>query len=508
MLAFSTKQNQSQEKKSPGAGLHDLATAATPSSRSGHDFSRVPLYANSTGGALTSEARETAAAPPLAHEVVRSSGQPLDATTRAFFEPRLGHSFGHVRVHTGQRAADSALELGARAYTLGQHVVLGGGAPPVNTEAGRKLLAHELTHVAQQRAGRSVAAGTSDIRRAEAEASHAAEHVAAGHAVAGSPLPIQAPAPQTVPLLAPGPGGTDPTGLQEPTPGASLTPAGPRMTTTSEVLKGFATDSAELTPEHKATIQKIADDLNQSPLVLGGFVSIVGETDKRGTEDYNQALGQKRADAVRDELVGLVTDEETRSQIRAHSLGEPAEGPTKDDPELRRVTITVTRRTLDLGPPAPTPSITPQTLPPVSPGISPITRDIVFPPATPTLPGPRRPPPPNFPPWMWQKIQTAPPPPPDFLNQLSQWITGSLKRADIARVAARLASTFGLDENETRKALDDAMVKGGEEGLKQVLKAILQGVAGQPSTPPPNPTGPPLQERPMPGTLSGPPIPF
>ena len=504
MLTFSTKQNQSPEKKSPGPAPHDHATHAAAPPRPGHDFSRIPLYPKSAGGAPASAARETAP-PPLAHEVVRASGQPLDATARAFFEPRFGHSFGHVRVHTGQRAADSALELGARAYTLGEHVVLGGGAPPLSTEAGRELLAHELTHVAQQRAGRS-GAGPADVRRAEAEASHAAEHIAAG-----SPFPVQAPAPQTVPLLAPPEGGTAPPDLGAPTVGDSLKPNLPRTTTTSDVLKGFATDSAELTPEHKATIQKIADDLNKNPLVLGGYVSIVGETDKRGTEEHNQELGQKRADAVRDELVKLVTDEDTKREIRAHSLGEPAEGPTRDDPELRRVTINVNRRTYDLNLPAPSPGLPPQGQPSIGPGLQSLgipSFSPTFPAPTPTLPGPRRPPPPELPPWMWQQIQTAPPPPRDFINQFSEWMTGALKRSDIARIAARLAKAFGFDEEKTRKALDDAMVKGGEEGLKKMLGAILGAVAGPPSSAPPNPTGPPLQERPMPGTLSLPPIPF
>jgi hypothetical protein len=77
-------------------------------------------------------------------------GQPLDAATRAFFEPRFGHDFSHVRVHTDARAAKSARAVNALAYTVGQDIVFRSGAFRPETVAGRRLLAHELTHVIQQ----------------------------------------------------------------------------------------------------------------------------------------------------------------------------------------------------------------------------------------------------------------------------------------------------------------------------------------------------------------------
>jgi hypothetical protein len=64
--------------------------------------------------------------PPIVHEVLRSPGQPLDAATRAFFEPRFGHDFSDVRVHTDARAADSALAVNALAYTVGHDVPAAG----------------------------------------------------------------------------------------------------------------------------------------------------------------------------------------------------------------------------------------------------------------------------------------------------------------------------------------------------------------------------------------------
>jgi Domain of unknown function (DUF4157) len=80
-------------------------------------------------------------------DVLRGSGQPLGTTVREEMEARLGADFSRVRVHTDGAARTSAAEFGARAYTSGEHVVIGDGG------AGKHVLAHELTHVIQQRQG-------------------------------------------------------------------------------------------------------------------------------------------------------------------------------------------------------------------------------------------------------------------------------------------------------------------------------------------------------------------
>ena len=64
-------------------------------------------------------------APPIVREVLSSDGQPLDIATRAYFEPRFGHDFGSVRVHTDTRAAESARVVNALAYTVGNDIVFG-----------------------------------------------------------------------------------------------------------------------------------------------------------------------------------------------------------------------------------------------------------------------------------------------------------------------------------------------------------------------------------------------
>jgi hypothetical protein len=87
--------------------------------------------------------------PPVVNDVLRSGGQPLDASTRSLMEPRFGHDFSHVRVHTGGEAAESARAVDALAYTVGNQVVFGAGQYAPQTDAGQRLLTHELTHVVQ-----------------------------------------------------------------------------------------------------------------------------------------------------------------------------------------------------------------------------------------------------------------------------------------------------------------------------------------------------------------------
>jgi hypothetical protein len=90
------------------------------------------------------------AAVPLVRDVLAGPGKPLDASTGAFMQRRFGRDFGDVRVHTGTKAAESARAMEALAYTSGHQIVFGAGQYAPHTEAGQRLLAHELTHVVQQ----------------------------------------------------------------------------------------------------------------------------------------------------------------------------------------------------------------------------------------------------------------------------------------------------------------------------------------------------------------------
>ena len=113
--------------------------------------------------------------PHIVHEVLSSSGNPLDANTRAFMEPRFGHDLGGVRIHTDSKAAESARAVNALAYTVGRNVVFGAGQYLPTTDFGKRLIAHELTHVVQQ----GQTAGRVAYRQADEAANTAGQPVSA-----------------------------------------------------------------------------------------------------------------------------------------------------------------------------------------------------------------------------------------------------------------------------------------------------------------------------------------
>jgi len=160
--------------------------------------------------------------PRIVHEVLGSPGQPLGEEIRTSMEPRFGHDFSRVRVHTGGKAAESAEAVGALAYTVGRHVVFGAGRFAPATSAGRQLLAHELSHVKQQGNGEPHAdleLGRVDSSL-EREADQAAESVALGGRVsdlsrtaerpvvrrAVEPMPERLPSTERLQQEAPTPG--------------------------------------------------------------------------------------------------------------------------------------------------------------------------------------------------------------------------------------------------------------------------------------------------------------
>ena len=137
---------------------------------------------------------DTGQVPPLVHEVLRSPGFPLDGATRALFEPRFGHDFSNVRVHTDAQAARSADAVHALAYTVGSRIAFRDGQYAPGTIAGRQLIAHELAHVVQQglgaQHGNTVVLGP-ESSPAEANAEATARAVLAGGQ--GEPLSLRTP---------------------------------------------------------------------------------------------------------------------------------------------------------------------------------------------------------------------------------------------------------------------------------------------------------------------------
>jgi hypothetical protein len=189
--AFASRRAPANRQK-PGqahASDHSSAHAATAPAKSiPFDFSSIPLFAprssaptglaiGAANSPLEQQADRTAAAvlrapeqtavssastpaspaaastaipaPPAARTALRTSGQPLDANTRAFFEPRFGRDFGQVRIHADAQSAASARDLQAQAFAFGQHIVFADRHFAPASSAGRALLAHELAHVAQ-----------------------------------------------------------------------------------------------------------------------------------------------------------------------------------------------------------------------------------------------------------------------------------------------------------------------------------------------------------------------
>jgi hypothetical protein len=123
--------------------------------------------------------------PPIVHDVLRSPGHQLDTNTRSFFEPRFGHDFSQVRVHNDASASASALAVNASAYTSGNHMVFGSGRYAPEKITGKILLAHELTHVAQQKSNADDLPARSNSLTAslESEARQAAIETASGRSV-------------------------------------------------------------------------------------------------------------------------------------------------------------------------------------------------------------------------------------------------------------------------------------------------------------------------------------
>ncbi|WP_186002833.1 DUF4157 domain-containing protein [Mycobacterium sp. KBS0706] len=160
-------------------GAHDRLHAGTPARDSAESWSAP---GKRLGDPWHDRPQTT---PGTAEATSASPGQALDASTRAFMEPRFGRDFSHVRVHADQGAGASAQAIDAHAYTIGRDVVFGPGRYRPDTRDGRTLIAHELTHVVQQgRSGPSLQTyrvGAADTA-AEREAGTVSQLVGAGGA--------------------------------------------------------------------------------------------------------------------------------------------------------------------------------------------------------------------------------------------------------------------------------------------------------------------------------------
>lgn len=123
--------------------------------------------------------------------VGKGAGQPLPASSLHQMKSSFGQDFSDVRVHSGSQAAESARSVQAKAYTVGNDIVFGEESPSLESSAGQRTLAHELTHVVQQRSGPVDGTPTSGglsisdpSDRFEREAEHVSETIASGQTMA------------------------------------------------------------------------------------------------------------------------------------------------------------------------------------------------------------------------------------------------------------------------------------------------------------------------------------
>jgi len=177
--------------------------------KSDQESSGDPLLQRSAKKAIGVNNPSSNQVPSIVHDVLRSPGHPLDDATRTYFEPRFSQDFSHVRVHSDSMAAKSAKAVNALAYAVGPHVVFASGQFQPESPAGRKLLAHELTHTLQQRRaapnGNLLIGPTWDPFEREADAASqsvleaaGASRVSGAHSISlrRQPLPTQqSPAP-------------------------------------------------------------------------------------------------------------------------------------------------------------------------------------------------------------------------------------------------------------------------------------------------------------------------
>jgi hypothetical protein len=140
-----TKQKDAAESAGPDALMHGRTDVLTPSA--------VMHLQKTAGNATVSAALEEQETSPVRDVVGSGGGALLDRDTRGFMESRLGADFSDVRVHTDAKATESARSVQAHAYTVGNDVVFQSDKYAPQSDSGQRMLAHELTHVVQQRSG-------------------------------------------------------------------------------------------------------------------------------------------------------------------------------------------------------------------------------------------------------------------------------------------------------------------------------------------------------------------
>jgi len=146
----SSRPRRKEEAGGEGNSQASRALAALASGRSVSP-SAVHHLQRAAGNAAVAELLDQDHSPVL--DVVGKGGKPLDEDTKSFMEGRMGSDFSDVRVHTDAKASESARAVQAHAYTVGTDIVFDSDTYDPGSEKGKRMLAHELTHVGQQAEG-------------------------------------------------------------------------------------------------------------------------------------------------------------------------------------------------------------------------------------------------------------------------------------------------------------------------------------------------------------------
>jgi outer membrane protein OmpA-like peptidoglycan-associated protein len=288
--------------------------------------------------------------PSIVHEVLRSPGQPLDVETRAFMEPRFGHDFSQVRVHTDAQAAESARTVNALAYTVGRDVVFGAGHYSPRTMTGQQLLAHELTHVVQQyetvgNTQQMMRMDSANDDRFEKVADLQSKRVTQGQTKGAIPMQdgSHQPVLQRKADLTKAPSGLP--CLKEADPGHPL-----------GLNYKFEQSKADLSPADKADIADLVH-VDYAKYGVPDKENVHGFASVEGTQEFNWGISCARAEAIKAELVrnGMPA-----GKITTIAHGESTEFSATNLSENRRAIIgTIPVEQLQPVPAPPTPKPTP-----------------------------------------------------------------------------------------------------------------------------------------------------
>jgi hypothetical protein len=233
---------------------------------------RFPTSESETAAALSPAASHAGRSPPdhiVARAIYAGEKTALPDQVRSYFEPRFGRDFGAVRVHMGPTASEAARSIGALAFTIGHDIVFRGDSYVPDSPSGRRLLAHELSHVAQQtwsarappRRSTAASAPSRHARLSSRQARHGpADRPSANLALTaagttGAIHRIPPPVPTPLPATQPTPGPTD----------FLITQVG--TSTTAQIF--FARGSSALRPSAVAAISALKAAAPSSVRLVG-----------------------------------------------------------------------------------------------------------------------------------------------------------------------------------------------------------------------------------------------